>query len=63
MPRDAIVGAAAVDKSAFRLRIRAGHGPAKIVGWPEYQGTASPEHVGKELVEPERKVRNQSSRG
>ena len=62
MPRDAIVRAAAVDKCAFRLGVCAGNEPARIVGWPEYQGAASPEHVRKKLMKPERKVHDQVSR-
>ena len=62
MPRDAVVGPAAVDKCALRLGTCAGNEPAKIVGWFEYQGAASPEHVGKELMKPERKIRHQVSR-
>jgi hypothetical protein len=62
MPRDAVVRPAAVDKCALCLRVCAGNEPAKIVGWAEYQGATSPKHIGKKLMEPERKVYDQVSR-
>ena len=51
-----VIGAAAVQKSTFRLGIGARHETARVAGWMEYQTAASAQKVGTKPADPEGKT-------